>query len=745
MINILFPLCLCLLSLSALAEDTALKIVGQYKAVFTSPPRKIPASTAVDAPLLGNGDLLVALGGKAEKLRFHVSKNDLWVMRGDHDTRPQPLARLDVGLSGMEDASYRVEQDLAQAITTGTFTKEKTTVTLETGVAATENLLWIKLSVSGGEIQGRAGLFLPSQDGQTEIPVGTHTSVRNSQGIYRKGNACEETVIRGTDGVQVAERKFSQKVVVPSGATCAMRVVGAKESFVLTPQKPVLIVMSASGLANTPDFRAAAIKRATTFGKDELPAVRQAHQRWWQGFWDKSFVEIPDKLLEQRYYLSHYGMACASRLRGFPPGIFGWNTTDTPMWNGDYHMNYNLVAPFYGLYAANHIEQADPCNDAIIDSLENSRDFCRKQFGFDGIAQRVAHGPKGSLAHLTDAGQKSHASYSCVPLSFRWYATYDLDFARQAYPFVRGVAEFWENYLTFEGGRYVIYKDSAHEQSGADMNSLHSLAFVRMVMNLSLDMSRELKVDAGKHEKWNHILDHLSAYPTITGADLPANFRPKDESLWSLPIFRYTEQGIPWYRSNVVGVQHIYPAGGIGLDSPPELLQRARNQVRMLGRWRDFNGMNSLYAAGVRVGYDPDTILKILHETMAAIGGPNGMISGNPHGVEHFSIVSNTIQEMLLQSHEGTIRFFPCWPRNHDARFGTLRARGAFLINAELKNGTVTGVKLLSEKGRDCTLANPWPEKKVQVIRGGQPAETVEGERFTFKTVVGETLELRAN
>jgi hypothetical protein len=51
-----------------------------------------------------------------------------------------------------------------------------------------------------------------------------------------------------------------------------MRVAGAKESFVLTPQKSELIVMSASGLANTPDIRAAAIKPAATFGKDELPA-----------------------------------------------------------------------------------------------------------------------------------------------------------------------------------------------------------------------------------------------------------------------------------------------------------------------------------------------------------------------------------------------------------------------------------------------------------------------------------------
>lgn len=46
------------------------------------------------------------------------------------------------------------------------------------------------------------------------------------------------------------------------------------------------------------------------------------------------------------------------------------------------------------------------------------------------------------------------------------------------------------------------------------------------------------------------------------------------------------------------------------------------------------------------------------------------------------------VTEMLLQSHEGVIRFFPCWSRNcGNARFGTLRANGAFIVSAELKGG----------------------------------------------------------
>ena len=104
------------------------------------------------------------------------------------------------------------------------------------------------------------------------------------------------------------------------------------------------------------------------------------------------------------------------------------------------------------------------------------------------------------------------------------------------------------------------------------------------------------------------------------------------------------------------------------------MLARARNQIRVLNRWIDFNGMNSFYAAAVRVGYDPRVILKEMRTMINKLGLPNGMIRGNPHGMEHQSIVPNAIQEMLLQSHEGVLRLFPCWPHEMDARFGTLRA-----------------------------------------------------------------------
>ena len=143
-------------------------------------------------------------------------------------------------------------------------------------------------------------------------------------------------------------------------------------------------------------------------------------------------------------------------------------------------------------------------------------------------------------------------------------------------------------------------------------------------------------------------------------------------------VFRYTERGTPWWRNNTLAIQHIYPAGAIGLESPTEELTISRNTLDVRNGWFDGNGMNSFYPAAVRVGYDPEVILAKLTEMVNMRTMPNGFHKGNPHGIENCSIVPNTINEMVCMSHRGVLRLFPVWPQHKDARFANLRAWGAY-------------------------------------------------------------------
>jgi alpha-L-fucosidase 2 len=247
-------------------------------------------------------------------------------------------------------------------------------------------------------------------------------------------------------------------------------------------------------------------------------------------------------------------------------------------------------------------------------------------------------------------------------------------------------------------------------------------------MDTAIEMSDALGIDKKRHQKWSHISKHLSDYSTQT----------RDGKT----VFRYTEKGTPWWHNNTLGIQHIFPGNAIGLDSDPKLLEISRNTIDVMQRWRDYNGTNSFYPAAVRVGYDPNIILKEMRTLIADHSYPNGFKKDNPHGIENFSTVPCTINEMLCMGHQNVLRMFPVWPKQKDATFTNIRAIGAFLVSSELKNGKVQYVKIYSEQGRDCRMINPWSDYEVVLYRNGKKAEKLSGERFTFKTQKGEYLEL---
>lgn len=244
---------------------------------------------------------------------------------------------------------------------------------------------------------------------------------------------------------------------------------------------------------------------------------------------------------------------------------------------------------------------------------------------------------------------------------------------------------------------------------------------------VALDMSESLDSDADRRAKWRHILDHLSDYTT--------------QQKNGKTVFRYSEEGTAWWPDNTLGIQHIYPGGAIGLDSDPELLEVARNTIDLMQRWLDGNGSNSFFPAAVRVGYDPNVILQKLAE-YSEHTVPNGFQKDNCHGVENCSTVPNTINEMLCMGHGHVVRVFPVWPRNRDAGFRDIRTWGAFLVSSSLRDGRVESVRLRSERGRPCTLVNPWPGEEVRLSRNGKQAERLQGERISFRTSVGEEIVL---
>ncbi len=525
----------------------------------------------------------------------------------------------------------------------------------------------------------------------------------------------------------------------PRRVAVVSRVVGAATEpagdaglrFTVPPGKCVTVATSVLSDLDADPPLPAARRETERLTPGRIAGMAAAHRAWWRRYWGRSFVEIPDKEIEKRWYGALYVLGSCSRAGKVAPGLWGsWVTTDEANWHGDFHLNYNFQAPYYLAYSANQTDLTEPFYRAVGESLSNGRAMAARH-GWKGVHFPVCIGPWGLSPEDPDGdwGQRSNAAFAALNFIWQWHATHDRSFLRRtAYPYLLEVAAFWEDYLKFEEGRYVIYSDSIHEGSGPDVNPVLSLGLLRTLFGNLPAMSEELGVDAGRRAKWRHISEHLSAFPL--------------QERGGKTVFRYSERGMAWCDGNTLGIHHIFPAGAIGLDSDPATLRVCRDTIDAMARWADYNGFASWYSACARVGYDPETILSKMREECDKHSMPNLLLYYGGGGIESVGGLP-AVNEMLMQSHDGVLRLFPCWPKRLDARFGTLRARGAFLVSAGMKGGTIGPVCLTSEKGRPCTIVNPWPGRQMRLIRNGTPAEALQGDRVTFATTRGETLELR--
>jgi hypothetical protein len=135
-----------------------------------------------------------------------------------------------------------------------------------------------------------------------------------------------------------------------------------------------------------------------------------------------------------------------------------------------------------------------------------------------------------------------------------------------------------------------------------------------------------------------------------------------------------------------------------------------------------------------------------LHLLVTHIGYPNFAYAMPAGGVENEATVPTTIAAMLLQSYQKEIHVFADWPKDEDASFGNLLAVGDFLVSSKMAGGRVAYVRVASQRGGLCTLANPWganrtvqlrvaEEKPVMLHGAVLQVATRPGERLVFTPI----------
>lgn len=735
-------------------------ILTKHIGVYTAPPSTVgaldPAIKAYrvpDGPLMGNGDLAVAVGGTSASQTFYLSKSDLsQSMRG--------LGGLTYAFDGRaaERAQYRQEQDLYRAEVRSVLPFPRATVKMRSWTADTGNILVTDLWTEGGAPLG-VSLNLWSHTQSTTAHAGAEDGIIWSTREFNRN-------------IGTPPQPFSSKVAMATrilGATPACSTNGkssATATFTLPAGKVVRVITVVAGGYRATDPAAQAKRLAALLTGQGIDALHTDHLAWWKRYWSKSCIQLNDDLLEKFYYGALYSVGCASREGSVAPGLAGpWHLNGPICWSNKYTLDYNFMAVWWGVYSSNRPELALPYYNVILKLIPAGRQLALEH-GTKGILFGVNAHAWGGFTDTRTLNMKGNASLAALNFMMHYNYTQDERFlVDKAWPLLKELAIFWEDDLVWDSARarWMVCESSAREGQH-DTNAINDLAYVSTLFRFLLSTSEILEgkraagetihITEAQKKKWRGYVRDLSPFPTLM--------------LNGRVVFKEAENrtkmclGGPGDNSDVL--DHVFPAEALGLGSDPELLQIARNTVAALNpeinkaSWFQANCFPKIYTQAVRSGYPAEKVIAHLKQLLAGRQpyddrGDHAALRDNltivppVHGLESVGAIE-AINSMLLQSRDGTIRVFPVWVKDKDASFQDLRALGAFLVSSEYKQGRVSYVEIKSEAGRLCQVENPWPAAPCEVVSvaGGKTEKAafrLKDKVISFSTEKGKPYRIR--
>ena len=643
-----------------------------------------------DGAIAGNGDLSVILGNSENGMRVHIGKCDMWMaVEEQHRGGIQPVGWIDIDIGKSLYDNYYVEQRMDKGELYCRFTEGSSKTEFKITVCASNNLIII--------------------ENLTQRPI---TPVLHPDKSYSR---IESISAEGYSGFV---KSFVDDALV-FDTSCAA----------LTKTVGNCFCVYVCTNHDSPDFRQTAADFITALTPERIKEEYAEHRSYWESFWSKSSMVLSDKELELNWCAGQYYMAVCSRNEGFPPGLFG-NYIAIPdiSWKGDYHLNYNYEAAFYHVCSSNHVELTDCYHSPLTDFIERGREYSQKHLGTKGVYLPVSLGPKGMITELMitddvkrmydrmDMGQRMNAAFGAVILIYRWYSTLDKEYAKEIiYPFIKGVAEFWESYLVKENGRYNVIRDSVYEVAyyRADFkykdykrqinqrNGNLTLGLLKLLFQCLIDMSAALDCDSEEREVWRDIEKNLAPYPILNIFG------------WKLFLSSEGQLEIAGIDGGNSGGHLAMPACQIAIGSDEESLKIIRNTFNFKKRWFDDNPTNSVFPAAARIGIKPETIIRKLKINYKRFRLPNLLYNRCGGCLENVGLTSSTLNEMALQSFKGVIRIFPNWCSGIDCKYTDLRCFGAFLVSSEINGGIIGETRIKCEKGGRLTVKNPYEKCRV--------------------------------
>lgn len=490
--------------------------------------------------------------------------------------------------------------------------------------------------------------------------------------------------------------------------------------------------------------------------KYSFQELQEASQKEWRKFWSASAVNFADKTLERIWYHNQYFLACCVCKHRTAPGLFAnWSSGDIGgAWHSDYHLDYNCQQVYWGVFSSNHVEMHQPFLELVENLLPMSEKTAREGFNLPGAFFPLSAYPVPSqivpYPVLPWGYQICMTPWAVQSLWWQYLYTQDEKYLKRVYPTIRAAARFLAAFLSKEAdGHYHVFPSISSENWGCTVDfklnkdCILDLALTRFVLDAIVTASTILQQDEEERDRWKEISNQLAPYPLSTGPH---------GKVW-LDILNAPAEHI--YNVPIT-LAPVFPGEQIGIGKGTESLEIATRTAQTI-RLEGGNDLVSQPLIRARLGMlDLEWFKGQIEYCMLPDGVSNDRVrqSGGRYTLstdfdflmrmglwcENFA-VPVVLNECMLQSYTGTLRLFPNVTNLGPARFESLRAVGAFLVNATFDGQSVTHFEILSERGALLRFVSPWKKKRVRVVRIGDgehiPA-TADGETWSITTHASE-------
>ncbi len=686
-----------------------------------------------NGPFLGNGMLgsMVYYMPDSNAIRFEMCRSDYEDHRDStQGETPYRKGRLPIGYFLLKPVGKIITQsnmrlDLRNAELNAKIVTDKGNIIFKFYVHTKEMLIIVETNTTGEEEKFKwEWKALPAVSPRQQWGIANNEPNR----IFMDYKANPDPIISKIDGIKYCE----QKLLFGGQTTTAWKelINGSKRNF--------LINITHSYPSNTSTLDA--VKYLNSFTTLDFQKLSTQHKTWWNKYYQRSFVSLPDAKLESFYWIQMYKLASATRAdRALIDNQGPWlekSAWPYATWN------LNVQLTYWPVYTSNRLEIGESLLNTLWKNRENLRKNIPLQYqkdsygigratGTDCVAKVGIPGLEGKgtwIENQQNIPEVGLLTWSCHNLWLQYRHSMNKEMLREKlYPLLKGAINYYLYFLIVdEKGKLHLPLTYSPEYKKMAEDCNFDLSLLKWGCRTLIKITEELSINDSQTEKWKNVVENLTDYPSdengfMIGKDVPYD---KSHRHYSHLLMIY-----PLYEVNVEQV------GGV------EIIEKSLKHWQSLSeqmRGFSYTGAASI-AASLGKGNEALSYLKDLWEEK--------FLCANTFYVESGPVIetplsgAQAIHDMLIQSWGDKIRIFPAIPNKwYDVSFDNLSAEGGFLVSASRKNGKTEFVKIENRAGELCII-NPNIEGEVQIkSTGNVKLEKSQNGFYKLKIKKGESV-----